>query len=154
MNTNLRLTVRRIDGHFRVVASDPEWLETDDASAAFGDRIQQVCDGFRRFLADASVAGKSVAAYGAAAKGNTFLNVARIGADMIAFVVDRNPEKQNQLLPGSHIPVLAPDALREHRPDYVVILPWNLADEISAEHAYVSNWGGRFVRAIPELTLL
>ena len=129
-------------------------LDTDQAYAAFGAKIQAVCDGFTSFLAQAKADGKSVAAYGAAAKGNTFLNVCGVKSDQIDFVVDRNPEKQNRLLPGSHIPVHDPDALKTHRPDYVVILPWNLAAEISAQHDYIAEWGGRFVTAVPDLKVL
>ena len=138
-------------------------MRADEASArlgedatydAFNTRIGAVCEGFRAFLDRADAEGKKVAAYGAAAKGNTFLNVCGIGADRIGFVVDRNPSKQDTLLPGSHVPVLAPEALRDRRPDYVVILPWNLAREISAEHAYIAEWGGRFVTAVPEVRVL
>lgn len=129
-------------------------LSTDAPYQAFGSKIQSVCDGFRAFLAKAAADGKTVAGYGAAAKGNTFLNTCGVGQDQIAFVVDRNPEKQDRLLPGSHVPVRAPDALRDAKPDYVVILPWNLASEISAEHAYIAEWGGRFVTAVPEIRVL
>ena len=129
-------------------------LDSNDAYTAFGARVQAVCDGFRAFLDDAAAEGKTVAAYGAAAKGNTFLNVCGIGAGQIAFVVDQNPEKQDRLLPGSHVPVRAPEALKAERPDYVVILPWNLAQEISTQHAYIAEWGGRFVTAVPEMKIL
>jgi len=129
-------------------------LATEAPYRAFAARIGAVVQGFRDFLAEARAGGKTVAGYGAAAKGNTFLNVAGIGPDDIAFVVDRNPEKQGRLLPGSHIPVRAPEALRAARPDYVVILPWNLAAEIAGQHAYIDEWGGRFVIAVPEMRLL
>ena len=89
--------------------------------------------------------------YGAAAKGNTFINFCNADASDISFVVDQNPEKQGKLLPGSHIPVRAPEALAEERPRFILILPWNLADEITAEHAYVADWGGRFLVAAPTL---
>ena len=103
---------------------------------------------------DAKAAGKTVAGYGAAAKGNTFLNVAGIGPqDGIAFVVDRNPSKQNTLLPGSHIPVLAPVEIAVRRPDYLVILPWNIALEVMEQEARIRDWGGRFVTAVPELKI-
>ncbi|MEM6663110.1 MAG: class I SAM-dependent methyltransferase [Pseudomonadota bacterium] len=126
-------------------------LATDAPYAGFGARIEAVCDGFRQFLAETATAGKSVAGYGAAAKGNTFLNVCGVCADEIGFVVDQNPEKQNRLLPGSHIPVHGPDRLRELKPDFVVILPWNLAEEISTQHSYIRDWGGRFVTAVPDI---
>jgi hypothetical protein len=95
-----------------------------------------------------------VAAYGAAAKGNTLLNACGVTAADIAFAVDRNPVKQGRFLPGSHIPVRPPEALREARPDYVVILPWNLTAEITAQHAYLRDWGGRFVVPVPETRVL
>lgn len=129
-------------------------LQTDSAYAAFDERVRAVCDGFRRFVKQAHAEGKSIAGYGAAAKGNTFLNVCGIGVDQIKMVVDMNPEKQGRLLPGSHIPVRAPEALKEERPDYVVIFPWNLTSEISQEHAYIADWQGRFVTAVPEIKIL
>ena len=129
-------------------------LDTDAPYAAFGPKVAGICEAFRAFLDRAADDGATVAGYGAAAKGNTFLNVCGTGTDRIAFVVDQNPEKQDRLLPGSHIPVLAPEALKARRPDYVVILPWNLTAEISAQHAYIADWGGRFVRAVPRLEIL
>ena len=98
--------------------------------------------------------GKKVAAYGAAAKGNTLLNYCGITSDQIAFVVDANPHKQNTLLPGSHIPVKSPDALQTEKPDYVIILPWNLKDEIMAAVSHVRDWGGQFVVAVPKVQIL
>ena len=98
--------------------------------------------------------GKRIAAFGAAAKGNTFLNYCGINKDMIDFVVDSNPHKQGLYLPGSLVPVLAPEALRRYRPDYLVILPWNLTSEIMEEAAFVSEWGCQFVSCIPELRVL
>ncbi|MEM0923988.1 MAG: class I SAM-dependent methyltransferase, partial [Pseudomonadota bacterium] len=129
-------------------------LEQPGAYAVFSQRVTSVCDGLRAFLAETREEGKTVAAYGAAAKGNTLLNVAGVGASDIAYVVDRNPEKQGTLLPGSHIPVRAPEALYRTRPDYVLILPWNLSAEIAAEHDAIAQWGGRFLVAVPELRLL
>ena len=98
--------------------------------------------------------GKHIAAFGAAAKGNTFLNYCGINKDMIDFVVDSSPHKQGLYLPGSLVPVLAPEALRRYRPDYLVILPWNLTSEIMEEAAFVSEWGCQFVSCIPELRVL
>ena len=142
------------DGLAKVRADEASaGLQGDAVYQNFASRIGGVCDGFKAFLDKARADGKSVAAYGAAAKGNTFLNVCKVGADQIDFVVDRNPEKQGRLLPGSHIPVLAPDALRDRRPDYVVILPWNLGSEISQDHAYIAEWGGLFVTAVPEMKI-
>jgi 2-polyprenyl-3-methyl-5-hydroxy-6-metoxy-1,4-benzoquinol methylase len=117
-------------------------------------KVDRILADFRAFLASARAASKIVAGYGAAAKGNTFLNVAGIGPqDGIAFVVDRNPSKQNTLLPGSHIPVLPPDEIVTRRPDYLVILPWNIAPEVMEQEARIRDWGGRFVTAIPDLNI-
>jgi SAM-dependent methyltransferase len=98
--------------------------------------------------------GKKIAAYGAAAKGNTFLNYCGIKNDIIDFVVDASPVKQNKLLPGSHIPVVTEEVLRLEKPDYVLIFPWNIRGEISAQISYIKDWGGKFVVAIPYLEIL
>ena len=129
-------------------------LDRAEGYRFFALRAAEMRDALRRFLDDAKARGVRVAAYGAAAKGNTFLNFCRADASDIAFVVDRNPEKQGRVLPGSHIPVRDPAALRAERPEAVLILPWNLAGEITAEHAYVSEWGGRFFLAAPRLRML
>lgn len=129
-------------------------LMTMDTYAKFDTRIAAVCQGFRDFLANARSEGKSVAAYGAAAKGNTFLNVCGVKPGEIAFAVDRNDLKQGKLLPGTHIPVHAPSHLQTAKPDYLVILPWNLTDEIVADNAAIRAWGGRFVVAIPEIRII
>jgi hypothetical protein len=105
------------------------------------------------FLISQKKAGKSVAAYGAAAKGNTLLNYSGIRSDLIEFVCDAAPSKQGQYLPGSHVPILDPGALYERKPDFVVILPWNIRDEIVAEHAPIKDWGGRFVVSVPQLEI-
>ena len=98
--------------------------------------------------------GRRVAAYGAAAKGNTLLNHCGIGTDLVEYVVDLNPHKQGRLLPGSRLPVHAPSRLAETRPDYVLILPWNLKDEIVRQLAFIADWGGRFVVASPVTRVL
>ncbi|MGI9099371.1 MAG: methyltransferase domain-containing protein [Solirubrobacteraceae bacterium] len=106
------------------------------------------------FLIDLKRAGRSIAGYGAPAKGNTLLNFCGVGRDFVDFTCDANPHKQDHLLPGTHIPILAPDAIREHRPDVVLILPWNIKDEIMEQLSYVREWGGRFAARSPELALL
>lgn len=121
---------------------------------SFQDQANRVKNDFLRFLLDAEVAGKTVAAYGAAAKGNTLMNYAGIRPDLIKFVVDRNPAKQGKYLPGSRIPVVEEAALRKSRPDYVVVLPWNLKAEIMNQLRYIDTWGGRIVTAIPSLEVL
>jgi SAM-dependent methyltransferase len=128
---------------------------TDDIIyRSFQDRIAPIKDGLLTFLHDAKRAGHSVAAYGAAAKGNTLLNFCGVGTDLIDYVVDRNPHKQGHFLPGSKLPVHAPEKLAETRPDYVLILPWNIKDEVVAANSEVRSWGGRFVIAVPEITVL
>ncbi|HTP60638.1 MAG TPA: class I SAM-dependent methyltransferase [Burkholderiales bacterium] len=125
-------------------------IETYRAFAAMPPRAKQAV---RDFLQRAKREGKRVAGYGAPAKGNTLLNYCGVDASLIEFTVDRNPHKQDRLLPGSRIPVRAPDALRAAKPDYVFILPWNLRDEISSQIAYIRDWGGKFVVPIPRLTV-
>lgn len=117
----------------------------------FQDRITRICADLRGFLKSARAEGRRIAAYGAAAKGATLLDTAGVGADELLWVCDRNPHKQGLCLPGSGLRVLPPERLREERPDYVLVLPWNLADEIGREIAFVADWGGRLVRAVPEL---
>ena len=106
------------------------------------------------FLIDLKRQGKRIAGYGAPAKGNTLLNYCGVREDFLDYVVDLNPAKQDHLLPGTHIPIRSPDVLQEDRPDLVLILPWNLREEIVREHAYVREWGGRFAARAPELQLL
>lgn len=138
------------------VQAEEDALQMNTAKGYTGlaPKVARIIADFRAFLAQARAEGKTVAGYGAAAKGNTFLNVAGIGPkDGLAFVVDRNPSKQNTLLPGSHIPVLTPDAIGDRRPDYLVILPWNIAPEVMQQEARIRDWGGRFVTAIPALSV-
>lgn len=116
----------------------------------FAGKVEAVKRSFLEFLARAKAEGKRVAAYGAAAKGNTFLNVCGVGPRDIVCVFDRSAAKQGKFLPGSHIPIRAPNAIRELEPDYLVILPWNLRDEISRQTSFIAEWGGKFVTAIPE----
>jgi len=103
------------------------------------------------FLINARREGKKVAAYGAPAKGNTLLNYCGVGPELVAFTVDRSPHKQGLLLPGTRIPIHDPSAIREHKPDYLLVLPWNLREEISSQMADIREWGGQFVVAIPRL---
>lgn len=117
----------------------------------FQNKIEKIKIDFVAFLKKTKSENKSVAAYGAAAKGNTLLNYSGIDSSLIAFVADRNPSKQGKYLPGSHIPIVKEDQLWITKPDYVVIFPWNLCDEIRRQLAYISQWGGKFVTAIPNL---
>lgn len=120
----------------------------------FTSRVEAIRKSLLKFLTDARANGKTVVAYGAAAKGNTLLNYCGVGAQDIAFAVDANPAKQNTLLPGSRIPVKAPEEISTAKPDYLLILPWNLADEISNQTSHIRAWGGQHVVAIPELAFL
>ena len=130
-------------------------MESGLTSTAFYGEFQckanQLKDDFLMFLIEAKRAGKTVAGYGAAAKGNTLLNYAGVGPDLLNYVVDLNPAKQNKFLPGSHIPIFSEAHLKQMRPNYVVILPWNLKSEVLEQLAYIREWGGQFVTAIPEL---
>jgi len=116
-------------------------------------KVEAVREGLLGFLNEAKGAGKSVAAYGAAAKGNTLLNYAKVGPDLVSLCVDKNPAKQNTLLPGSKIPVKDVDALIEMKPDYVLILPWNLKREISEQLSELRAHGTQFVTAVPEISI-
>jgi 2-polyprenyl-3-methyl-5-hydroxy-6-metoxy-1,4-benzoquinol methylase len=117
-------------------------------------KTEQVKNDFLNFLLEAKCHGKTVAAYGAAAKGNTLMNYAGIRPDLISFVVDRNPAKQGKNMPGSRIPIVDESRLQEEKPNYVVILPWNLKNEVIQQLEYVRAWDGRFVTAIPELRIV
>lgn len=119
----------------------------------FEPKVQAIRNDIRAFLVNAKSQGKRVVAYGAAAKGNTLLNYCGVTAHDIEFVVDRNPEKQGRLLPGSHVPVRPVEALIEAQPDYVFILPWNLRHEIMSQLPEVAGWGGKFVTAIPQVQI-
>ena len=115
----------------------------------FAERVENCRRSLRAFLADAKREGRTVAAYGAAAKGNTLLNFCAVTPADIAQVADRNPHKQSKFLPGTHIPVVSPEALLRSKPDYVLILPWNLQKEIRHQLREVEDWGGRFVTPVP-----
>jgi SAM-dependent methyltransferase len=129
-------------------------LTSLETYAAFGEQVRETKRALLTFLIDAKRAGRRIAAYGAPAKGNTLLNYCGVGADFIDFTVDRNPLKQGRLLPGSRIPVLAPQAVFDSRPDYLLILPWNIKDEVIDQMAGIRAWGGRFVVPIPTLEIL
>ena len=117
----------------------------------FAEKVKETKRRILTFLIQAKKEGKSIAAYGAPAKGNTLLNYCGIGTDFIDYTVDRSPHKQNHFLPGSHIPIYHPDKIRETHPDYLVILPWNLKDEIIDQMEYIRDWNGRFVTLIPDV---
>jgi hypothetical protein len=159
---SLRLFVQHRGGpHARTAAVDRVRQEEDAAGlrrpatyASFGATAARVRADLRAFLHEARRAGRRVAAYGAPAKGNTLLNYCGVGRGTIAFTVDRNPHKQGRYLPGTHLAILQPEALRAFRPDYVLLLPWNLQHEIVSQMAWIGEWGGQFVVPVPQLRVL
>ena len=120
---------------------------------SFQEKAEKVKNDFTLFLIQAKNEGKIVASYGAAAKGNTLLNFAGTKRDLLQFVVDASPHKQNKFLPGVHIPVFSEEKIKTEKPDYIVILPWNLRDEISSQLSYVREWGGKFLVAVPQIEI-
>lgn len=128
-------------------------MDTMDYYRGFQAKADAIKNAFLAFLLDAKRTGKQVVGYGAAAKGNTLMNYAGIHADLVHYVVDASPHKQGHWLPGSRIPVVTEDRIHTTRPDYVVIFPWNLRDEIMTQLAYIREWRGEFVTAIPHLVV-
>jgi len=146
---------RPIGGAVNALASleSAAGITTPGFYAGFQAKAERVKNDFLGFLLEAKKAGKSVAAYGAAAKGNTLMNFAGIRPDLIGFVVDLNPAKQGKYMPGSRIPIVEEGWLRTARPDYVVVLPWNLKAEVMRQLEYIRSWDGRFVTAVPCLAV-
>ena len=128
-------------------------LDRLETYAAFVDQVQATKRKLLSFLIDAKSRNKTVAGYGAPGKGNTLLNYCGIRTDFLDYTVDRNPYKHGKFLPGTHIPIFPPEKIAETKPDYVLILPWNLKDEIATQLAYIRDWGAKFVVPIPELTV-
>lgn len=160
---SLRIFARHAGDHSKQVSSAvtalrarevAEGYDNPQGFSGFEDRVRKVKRDLLRFLIDLREDGKSVAAYGAAAKGNTLLNYCGIGVDLLDYVVDRNSMKQGRFLPGVRIPVKAPDAIAKGRPDYVLILPWNLKEEVMLQLAFIREWGGKFVVPIPSLQVI
>ena len=129
-------------------------LESMQTYHAFAENVKKTKRAFLEFLLATRKAGKTIAAYGAAAKGNTLLNYCGVRSDFIDYVVDKNPYKQNRFLPGVHIPIHGPEKLAQTRPDFVLILPWNIKDEVQEQMKEIKNWGGKFVVAIPSVQVL
>lgn len=121
---------------------------------AFREQVEETKRALLEFLITAKREGKSIAGYGAAAKGNTLLNYCGIRGDFLDYVVDRSPHKQGKFLPGTQLPILAPERITETKPDYLLILPWNLTAEIVEQMAEIRSWGGRFVVPIPQVTVI
>ncbi|TLP60297.1 class I SAM-dependent methyltransferase [Parasedimentitalea maritima] len=129
-------------------------LDDDKVYSDFADQVRQTKHSLLSLLMDLKGKGKRIVGYGAPAKGNTLLNFCGIGRDILDFTVDRSPHKQDRYLPGTRLPIHAPEAIFEAKPDYVLILPWNLKDEIKDQMAGISDWGGQFVVPIPEAKVL
>lgn len=159
---SLRVTARHTDGsHAQSAAVEKVLgdernarLDSIDGYQNFSQKVSKIKDDLLQFLDGARSRGEQVIGYGAPAKGNTLLNFCGIGPDSIQYTVDRSPYKQGRLLPGTHIPVHAPERIAETQPDYVLILPWNLQDEIVEQMSHVREWGGKFVVPIPELRVI
>jgi SAM-dependent methyltransferase len=147
---------RELAGDVKAVleAEESAGLHTVAGHAGFASEVLRIKSDLLGFLLDAAQAGKAVAGYGAPGKGNTLLNHCGIRSDLLAYTVDRSPVKQGKFLPGTHIPIFAPDRLAETKPDYVLVLPWNLREEISKQLDYVRSWGGRLVFPIPALDII
>ena len=121
---------------------------------AFHEKVKAIKREILKFLIQTKEEGKTIVGYGAPAKGNTLLNYCGIRTDLLEYTVDRSPHKQGLFLPGTHIPIYHPDKIRETKPDYVLILPWNLKDEIMEQMAYIRGWGGKFVISIPKVKII
>ena len=120
----------------------------------YQNNILNIRNNIRDFLINEKKSGKKIVCYGAPAKGNTLLNYCNIGTDIIDYTVDKSPHKQDLFLPGTHIPIFSTNKILETKPDYVVILPWNLKDEIIEQMNFIREWGGKFVILLPELKII
>ncbi|WP_045856664.1 class I SAM-dependent methyltransferase [Teredinibacter purpureus] len=125
-----------------------------DVYLAFQEKVKKTKRDLLKFLIEKKEEGKSIVAYGAPGKGNTLLNYCAIREDFVDFTVDMSPQKQGKYTPGCRLPILHPDAIKEHKPDYILILPWNLTKEIVGQNEDVFEWGGKFVRPIPEVCII
>ena len=137
-----------------LAAEEDAGLHTVAGHQGFAAAVLKIRSDLLGFLLTAAREGKSVAGYGAPGKGNTLLNHCGIRSDLLAYTVDRSPVKQGWFLPGTHIPIYAPERLAETKPDYILVLPWNLREEISRQLTYVRSWGGKLVFPVPELEVI
>jgi 2-polyprenyl-3-methyl-5-hydroxy-6-metoxy-1,4-benzoquinol methylase len=150
-NTELQVT----DAVHELARAEQSFGLTDLATySRFSEQVRETKRKILECLIRLKRDGKTIAGYGAPGKGNTLLNFCGIGTDFLDFTVDRSPHKQGNFLPGSRIPILSPEAVGQHRPDYLFILPWNLKDEIMRQMAHIREWGGRFILPIPEVQIL
>ena len=136
-----------------IAAEERAGLAKIEGYQGFANQAKRTKLALLSFLVSAARDGKAVAGYGAPGKSATLLHYCGIGKDLIPYTVDRNPHKQGRFLPGSHIPIYHPDRIRETKPDYVVILPWNLKEEIMEQLSFIRSWGGRFVVPIPTVAV-
>jgi len=159
---SLRIYARHAEDTAKAVSDRVHELRTREESAgfatleryhSFAEQVNETKRKLLEFLIQAKRAGKQIAGYGAPGKGNTLLNFCGIRTDFLDYTVDRSPHKQGKFLPGTHIPIYSPDHIRQTRPDYLLILPWNLKDEIMKQNAYIRDWGGQFVVPVPEVTV-
>lgn len=159
---SLRIYAKHKSDNSKIVSNRIATLRNRELRAGYGDIDHY--DGFKnkvsasrkdilRFFTDVKREGKTIVGYGAPAKGNTLLNYCGIGVDNLPFTVDRNPYKQGRYLPGTHIPIKSPDKIKETRPDYLLILPWNIEEEVMEQMAYIRQWKGRFVTFIPQIKI-
>ena len=137
-----------------LAAEEDAGLHTLDGHAGFAEAVFGIKRDVLTFLLTARAEGKTVVGYGAPGKGNTLLNHCGIRSDLMSYTVDRSPHKQGKFLPGTHIPIHHPDRIAQDRPDYILVLPWNLRTEITAQLSYVRDWGGRLVFPIPALEVV
>ena len=157
---SLRIYARHIENNSQPVTEKVLELKAREKAAgftdlqtyfSFGKQVQETKHKLLNFLIQAKREGKSIVGYGAPGKGNTLLNYCGIRTDFLDYTVDRSPYKQGLYLPGTHIPIFHPDKIQETKPDYLLILPWNLKDEIMSQMAYIRDWGGKFIVPIPEV---
>jgi len=146
---------RQVSGRVAQLLSreEAQGFTTLDHYTSFQGQVAEAKRSLLRFLVDAKDHGNAIAGYGAPAKGNTLLNYCGIGKDFIDYTVDRSPHKQGLFLPGTHIPIYSPETLKETRPDYLLILPWNLKDEVMDQMECIRDWGGQFLVPIPTVRL-
>ncbi len=159
---SLRIYVKHLFNKSKTVTERVSALRKKEIAAGFGsiktytvfqNNVRRIKEDVLDFLGRLKREGKTIAGYGAPAKGNTFLNYCGITSADIAYTVDKNPHKQERFLPGSHIPVESPDKIKKTKPDYVLILPWNIKEEIMEQMSFIRDWGGEFVTAIPQLEI-
>jgi hypothetical protein len=159
---SLRIFVRHVEDASKPVTSRVTDLRAREVSAGytkmesysrFAEQVKETKRKLLEFLIQAKRGGKRIVGYGAPGKGNTLLNYCAIRSDFLDYTVDRNPYKHGRFLPGTHVPIFSPERIRETQPDYLLILPWNLKEEIIKQNAFIREWGGKFVVPIPEVRI-